>query len=301
MNITERDLEGFKDKITNSKLDYPKSDNNNLFNLFMNVLAVGARGSGKTYSTVKIIKEYEKSNMVSGQGIHKIRTVLISPTYDANKNLWGNLKSLDENDIYEEYSEKILKNIIDDINAIIDEVDIYNKYIYYYDLVDKTPKNDIEKLLKSNAEISYILKKFNYETPAKVKKYFRYTTKPITFLVLDDIMGSSALNRKSENLLKYWLIKNRHIFTSFFLLVQSMKSVPKDMRLNCNLFYLAKFSNKKAILNDIYEEVSSVLTEQQFEALYDKAINDNPHGALIIDLTSSKKRFYNNLEKELII
>ena len=301
MNITERDLEGFKDKITNSKLDYPKSDNNNLFNLFMNVMAVGARGSGKTYSTVKIIKEYEKSNMVSGQGIHKIRTVLISPTYDANKNLWGNLKSLDENDIYEEYSEKILKNIIDDIKAIIDEVDIYNKYIYYYDLVDKTPKNDIEKLLKSNAEISYILKKFNYETPAKVKKYFRYTTKPITFLVLDDIMGSSALNRKSENLLKYWLIKNRHIFTSFFLLVQSMKSVPKDMRLNCNLFYLAKFSNKKAILNDIYEEVSSVLTEQQFEALYDKAINDNPHGALIIDLTSSKKRFYNNLEKELII
>ena len=301
MNITERDLEGFKDKITNSKLDYPKSYNNNLFNLFMNVLAVGARGSGKTYSTVKIIKEYEKSNMVSGQGIHKIRTILISPTYDANKNLWGNLKSLDENDIYEEYSEKILKNIIDDINAIIDEVDIYNKYIYYYDLVDKTPKNDIEKLLKSNAEISYILKKFNYETPAKVKKYFRYTTKPITFLVLDDIMGSSALNRKSENLLKYWLIKNRHIFTSFFLLVQSMKSVPKDMRLNCNLFYLAKFSNKKAILNDIYEEVSSVLTEQQFEALYDKAINDNPHGALIIDLTSSKKRFYNNLEKELII
>lgn len=301
MNITERDLEGFKDKITNSKLDYPKSDNNNLFNLFMNVMAVGARGSGKTYSTVKIIKEYEKSNMVSGQGIHKIRTILISPTYDANKNLWGNLKSLDENDIYEEYSEKILKNIIDDIKAIIDEVDIYNKYIYYYDLVDKTPKNDIEKLLKSNAEISYILKKFNYETPAKVKKYFRYTTKPITFLVLDDIMGSSALNRKSENLLKYWLIKNRHIFTSFFLLVQSMKSVPKDMRLNCNLFYLAKFSNKKAILNDIYEEVSSVLTEQQFEALYDKAINDNPHGALIIDLTSSKKRFYNNLEKELII
>ena len=301
MNIIEKDLEGFKDKITNSKLDYPKSDNNNLFNLFMNVMAVGARGSGKTYSTVKIIKEYEKSNMVSGQGIHKIRTILISPTYDANKNLWGNLKSLDENDIYEEYSERILKEIIEDIKLIIDEVDIYNKYIYYYDLVDKTPKNDIEKLLKSNPEISFILKKFNYETPAKVKKYFRYTTKPITFLVLDDIMGSSALNRKSENLLKYWLIKNRHIFTCFFLLVQSMKSVPKDMRLNCNLFYLAKFSNKKAILNDIYEEVSSVLTENEFEALYDKAINDNAHGALIIDLTGSKKRFYNNLEKELII
>jgi len=301
MNITEIELSSFKDKINNSKLDYPKSDNNNLFNLFFNMMAVASRGGGKTYSVVKIIKEFEKSKMISGQGEHKIRTILISPTYDANKNLWGNLKSLDENDIYESYSEGILQSIIDDIKGIIDGVDIYNKYLYYYDLIDKTPKNQIEPLLKSNPEISFILKKFNYETPTKIKKYFRYTTKPITFLILDDIMGSSALNRKSENLLKYWLIKNRHIFTSFFILVQSMKSVPKDMRLNCNLFYLGKFSNKKAILNDLYEEVSSILTEPQFENLYDKAINDNQHGALIIDLTGTKKRFYNNLEKELII
>jgi hypothetical protein len=301
MNITEIELSSFKDKINNSKLDYPKSDNNNLFNLFFNMMAVASRGGGKTYSVIKIIKEFEKSKMISGQGEHKIRTILISPTYDANKNLWGNLKSLDENDIYESYSEGILQSIIDDIKSIIDGVDIYNKYLYYYDLIDKTPKNQIEPLLKSNPEISFILKKFNYETPTKIKKYFRYTTKPITFLILDDIMGSSALNRKSENLLKYWLIKNRHIFTSFFILVQSMKSVPKDMRLNCNLFYLGKFSNKKAILNDLYEEVSSVLTEPQFENLYDKAINDNQHGALIIDLTGTKKRFYNNLEKELII
>ena len=80
-----------------------------------------------------------------------------------------------------------------------------------------------------------------------------------------------------------------------------MKSVPKDMRLNCNLFFLGKFSNKKAILEDLYQEVSSELTEKQFENLYDKSINNNSHGALIIDLTGNKKRFYNNLEKELII
>lgn len=301
MNIKEIELDAFKDKINNSKLDYPKSDNKNLFELFFNYMGVASRGGGKTYNAVKIIKEYEKSKMISAQGEHKIRTILISPTYDANKNLWSNLKSLNENDIYESYSEATLRDIIDDINAVINEVDFYNKYVYYYDLIDKTPKNEIERVLKSNPEISFILKKFNYESPIKVKRYFRYTTKPITFLILDDIMGSSALNRKSENLLKYWLIKNRHIFTSFFILVQSIKSIPKDMRLNCNLFYLGKFSNKKAILNDLYEEVSSVMTEKEFEALYDKAINDNQHGALIIDLTGSKKRFYNNLEKELII
>jgi len=301
MNIKEVEIDGFKDKLNNSKLDYPRSNNKNLFNLFFNGLFVGSRGSGKSYSVVKIIREFEKSKMISGQGEHEIRTILISPTYDANKPLFDNLKSLNENDIYETYSEAILEKIIDDIKRTIDEVDYYNKYIYYYNLVDKTPKNEIQQLLKTNPEISFMLRRFNYETPAKVKKYFRYTTKPITFLVLDDLMGSSAFNRKSENLLTYWLIKNRHIFCSMFILTQSMKSINKSVRNNCNLFYLAKFSNKKTILNDLYEEVSSVLTEKEFENLYDRAINSSEHGSLIIDLTGNKKRFYNNLEKELII
>jgi hypothetical protein len=233
--------------------------------------------------------------------VHKIYPILFSEIFRQCKNLWKNLKSLDENDIYEQYTEEILKNIIDDVKGIIDEVDIYNKYIDYYDLIKETPKEEIQLLLKLNPEIPLLLNKFNYENPTKVKKYFRYTSKPITFIILDDIMGSSALNRKSENLLKYWLIKNRHIFTSFFILVQSMKSVEKSVRLNCNLFYLGKFSNKKAILNDLYEEVSSILTEDQFSNLYNTAINSTEHGALMIDLTGSKKRFYNNLEKELLI
>lgn len=301
MNIKEVELSSFKDKITNSKLDYPKSNNKNLFNLFFNYLGVASRGGGKTYNCIKIIREYENSKMISQEGEHKIRTILISSTYDANKGLWDNLKSLDPEDIYETYSEQILADIIDDINEIIDEVDFYNKYVYYYNIIDKTPKEDIKNVLKSNPEIGFVLKRFSYEKPEKVKKYFRYTTKPITFIVLDDLMCSSAFNKKSQNLLVYWLIKNRHIFSSFFILVQNMKNVNKAIRNNCNLFYLGKFSNKKTIIDDLHSEVSSIMTEKEFEKLYDKAINDNPHGALVIDLTGSKKRFYIGLDKELII
>jgi hypothetical protein len=301
MNIKEIELTSFKDEISNSKLDYPKSNNKDLFNLFFNYLGVASRGGGKTYNITKIIKAYENEKFYSKQGQHEIRTILISPTYDANKNLWRNLKSLDENDIYESYSESILSDIIDDIKGIIDQVDFYNKYVSYYQLVDNTPKKDIQELLNNNPEINMILKRFDYQSPIKVKKYFRYTTKPITFIIYDDIMGSSALSRKSQNLLTYWLIKNRHIFACMCILVQSIKSVPKSIRLNCNLFYLGKFSNKTSILKDLYEEVSSVMTEKEFENVYDKAINESEHGALIIDLTGNKKRFYSSLDKELII
>ena len=64
---------------------------------------------------------------------------------------------------------------------------------------------------------------------------------------------------------------------------------------------LGKFSNKRSILEDLYVEVSSVLKENEFESLYNKAIGSNEHGALIIDLTGNKKRFYNNLEKEYLL
>ena len=114
-------------------------------------------------------------------------------------------------------------------------------------------------------------------------------------------MGSSAFKRKSQSLLLYWLIKNRHIFTSFFLLVQSMKSVPKNIRLNCNVYFLGKFASKKMILNDLYDEVSNILTPQEFEMIYDHAIKASKYGALIIDNSGDTKRFYRNLEKEIIL
>lgn len=300
--IKSKLIDGFTSKIGNSSLDYPKSNNSYLFRLFFNYLGVASRGGGKTYNLVKIIKEFENSEMKTNDGTnHQIRTILISPTYDANKNLFDNLKSLSPVDIYEEYTDETLKEIIDDVKGIIEEVKIFKDYKDAYELIKRTPKDKIKDLIKEKPELYELLKVYDFETPLKVAENFRYTEKPITFIILDDLMGSDAFNRKNQSLLKYWLIKNRHIFTSFFILVQSMKSVPKDIRLNCNVFYVAKFSNKKVILNDLYEEVSSLMKPEQFEKIYDYAINSNDYGALIIDNSGDKKRFYNNLEKEIFI
>lgn len=301
MVIKELDIKGFKDKLKNHKLDYPKSTNENLFNLFFNYLGVGSRGSGKTYTCCQIIKEYENSVMTSSKGTHKIRTILISPTTDANMSMFNNLKSLDHNDIYTEYSEETLKHIIDDVKSIIDEVEEFDEYKKAYYIIDNTPKKKINDLLKMRPEIFEVLKKYNFQEPKVVAENFRYTEKPITYLILDDLMGSDAFNKKSQNLLKYWLIKNRHIFTSFFILVQSMKSVPKDIRLNCNVIYCSKFSNKKMILTDLYDEVSNVCSPEEFEEIYSYCVNSSSYGALIIDNSGSKKRFYKNMEKEIIL
>ena len=72
--IKSKIIDGFQSKIGNSSLDYPKSSNPYLFKLFFNYLGVASSGGGKTYNLVKIIKEFENSELYSEnlQNSHKI-------------------------------------------------------------------------------------------------------------------------------------------------------------------------------------------------------------------------------------
>jgi hypothetical protein len=115
-------------------------------------------------------------------------------------------------------------------------------------------------------------------------------------------MGSAnAFSNKRASVLTNNLIKNRHNGISFAILAQSVKSVMKNVRANCNLFFIGKFASKKIVLQDMYEQVSNVLTEEQFEELYSHCVENNQYGSLIIDTTGKEKRFLNGLDSELVI
>jgi hypothetical protein len=77
-----------------------------------------------------------------------------------------------------------------------------------------------------------------------------------------------------------------------------MKSVPKSIRINCSVFVLFKFSNKK-ILEDLHDEVGSTITLDNFSKLYNFA-TESEHDALVIDFTNEKKyRFKRNFNEIL--
>ena len=155
------------------------------------------------------------------------------------------------------------------------------------------------KLLKKQPEIFEILEKHNYEHPDNIPQP-RYKIPPINIIVLDDMLGSEAFSKKSKSLLTYYLIKNRHFMVSFCMLVQNLKSIPKAIRSNCNLYMLGKFASKKVILDDMYSEISNVLTEEQFNEVYSYATADK-YGSLVIDNTTNEKKFYTGFDKQLII
>jgi hypothetical protein len=64
---------------------------------------------------VKLISHYENNKLIDNDGrVHPLRTIVISPTIDANP-IFKNLKSLDETDIHDNYSDELLQEIVDDI------------------------------------------------------------------------------------------------------------------------------------------------------------------------------------------
>lgn len=296
--ITELPITGFNTPLDNSSNNYPQSKNKNLPKLFLNALLVASRGGSKTHTCVRLIKEYEASPLIDNDKIqHPLRVFLISPTVGANK-IFKNLKSLNEEDIYEEYTDEIFQGIIDDIDHTEEEIKLFKLYKEAYNLVKNTHSSKILKLIKNKPEIIDILETFKYQDPDDID--IKYKERPVNFIVLDDLMSSSAFSRKAESLLTYYLIRNRHKFISFFILVQHIKALSPAIRNNCNWFFIGKFCSHKYITDTLYEEVSNVLTESQFSDLYLHSTAEK-YGGLVIDNTGDEKRFYKSLDKELVI
>ena len=284
----------------NSKMNYPQCRCGQCPHFYFNLLSVASRGSGKTYNICKLIKHYEDNKLIDNDGkIHELRTIVISPTLDANP-IFNNLKSLDKDDIHDKFSDELLQSIVDDIKKNKEETDEYNKYIEAYKKVINIKENKLNEFFEKNPEIYDILKVHNFEDPDEIPQP-KYLLSPVNIIVLDDLMATGAFTNKKLSSLTNNLIINRHNGISFAILAQSVKSVPKNVRANCNVFFIGKFASKKIVLEDMYEQVSNVLTEEQFEELYSHCIEDNQYGSLIVDCSHKNKRFLNGLESELLI
>lgn len=288
----------FEFKPKNSKLNYPQCRCGNCPQFYWNLLSVASRGSGKTYNIVKLIKHYEDNKLVDNDdNVHPLRTIVISPTLDANP-IFNNLKSLADEDKHEKYTEELLQSIVDDIKKEKEQTDDYYKYLEAYKKVNKISEKKLEDYFKNHPEIYDILVKYDFDHPNSIPKP-KYPFSPVNIIVLDDLLATGAFTNKKLSSLTNNLIKNRHNGITFAILAQSVKSIPKNIRLNCNLFFLGKFASKKVVLEDMYEEISNILTQEQFEEIYDKATEDQ-YGSLIIDNTGKTKRFLKGLDSLLV-
>lgn len=262
---------------------YPYPGHVSLPNMFWVGLWIASRGGGKTYSCAQLLKMYETHQLYDPKTHEECvqRVILMSPTVEANP-VWTSLKNLDPKDIHGRYSDRLLSRVIDDIKTEAEATETFLRRMRVWrramraKSIDQLSKKDVEVLMETQMT-----------DPREWGEQPKYTKPVVNFLILDDLVGSDAFKAVGKSELTQVLLRNRHMRLNIAILAQSLKSVPRTIRMNASVFVLYRFANVKVIF-DLYEEVSNLLTEREFEEVYKYATRED-HGALIIDQTQKDK------------
>ena len=225
-----------------------------LFKPHMTWMISGKTGSGKSTALIRMLKAYCDSGVFQ-------KVILISPTaaYDAK------YKMLPLTDVYEDYSDKLLNDIMEeqkqdmvDYKQTEEDIKLYDKFMRKRQLTKK-------ELLRLYTMLNPLTEEF--EKPVQ-----RFDKLPFSAVILDDLGGTSAF-RNGNNSLNSIVCKSRHFLTNFFVCVQHPYQCPRALRSQCSHVMLFATKDKK-LLEELAKENCSHLTPAEFTQLFQHATNE---------------------------
>jgi len=260
-------------------------------------LLSGKRGGGKSVAVASYVKKLRDLDLMQ-------RVLLITPTYNSNKEIFAPLKLNAEEDVLEPTADA-LKKVISIVEAEKKDYDQYwedlkkykqfQRYLNSNTPIEGIPSDLLMMLMDSNFEPP------KYKYPACVG---RHPFAPRLFLVIDDAMGTDMF--KPRGGLTNFCIKHRHIADglgiSVAMLVQSycaIGGVPRPIRENCTCLCLFKSAAQHvAQLEKIHSEIGTDIDLEQFDKLFTYATS-KPFGFLFVDFSpkDSDKQFRSGFDE----
>jgi hypothetical protein len=294
MSLKTDEIETWDAKpVRHKKLRYPQCADPASPRLYFVGMFVGSRGSGKTYSIVKVIKQFEQFKVYDHDDNEVAqRVVLFAPTIDANP-IFNSLKHLHDDDIHTNYSDGKLIQVVEDVKKEREETKRYqDDLVIYKKFLRAKRESDL------SAEDHYALSRMGYQEPTRPK----YPHGCVVHMVFDDLLNSPAFKSVGKSAVTELTLKNRHMGIAIYFAAQSIRGIPKPIRLNSSLFVIYKFCNMKVVVDDIYSEVSGMLTPEEFLQVYEYATKE-PHDALVLDMTGGKpeNRIRRNFDTRIIL
>ena len=258
------------------------SINKDLPPCYFTSIFIGSKGSGKTYSVVKLLKNYEKYPIYDADGNKlTMRVIVFCPTINSSANpIYESLKNLDEIDIILDYSDD---KLLDKLHEIEEEEKFIEEYKEYVTVWKKYMKIDEDMSLLSHDEL-LILSKFDFREPKDIP-HPPYKYPRVNFLCFDDLVGDASAFRKGHSAINNLCIKHRHLQCNLLFTTQYIKAIPPVLRRNLDIFVIFKFANAQSVVEQIYPEISGIIKEDDFKNVFEYATL-NKHDALIIDQTS---------------
>ena len=196
--------------------------------------------------------------------------------------------------MYDDYSEAKLQELLDELKKDRDETEERHKYIKAFNTFKSMSQKEFNKW--TDVDAIMLLEQYDFTEP-RLLPPIKYPHGCITNVILDDCLSNKeAFSAKKSSVLNRLVLNGRHYMANCFVCTQSLKKVSKCIRENTQIWFLFKTKSLKVLIDDIYELVSNILTEEQFLKLYETAtINDND--CLCIDEKDEKEhRFKNNLD-----
>tara|TARA_Y100000114_G_C11731634_1_gene313922 strand:- start:307 stop:1188 length:882 start_codon:yes stop_codon:yes gene_type:complete len=256
------------------------------------MMVSGKRGGGKSVATANFVRKLKDLALVD-------RCLLITPTYNSNKQIWDIADIADE-DVYEP-EINVLQDIIKLVEAEKTEWDLFliqkEQYKQFKREIRKKPITEIdEELLLEYQEMGFF-------EGAPEWKYAKEVP-PRLFLVIDDCMGTDLM--KPRGRLINFCIKHRHIADglgiSVAMLVQSycaLGGVPRPIRENTTLLLLFKCKDENQ-RKKIHEEIGADVDLEKFDEMYTYA-TEEPFSFLLVDFNPKKpeKQFRKQFDEYL--
>lgn len=269
------------------KLNYPIPIKNNIQRPYYVCGSIGVRGSGKTFSVVKMLKNQEESGFLNPDTNKKtdIRHILFTSTLGGNP-IWTSLKYLDEDDIYEEYSHDLLIDVLDDIKEERAHTSRFNEYVKAYNTYNKMSPLQYSRWKDKEAII--LLMSQDFEPPYKLEQP-KYPNGCVTNIIFDDMLASEVFSKKKGNTVLKLVLNGRHYGANCFILSQHIKAIPKAIRENTEVWSFFPFKSRKMVIDHLFELFGNLVTEEEFITLYEYATK-NEHDSLVIDLKEPDKK-----------
>eukprot|EP01046_Picozoa_sp_COSAG06_P053148 COSAG06_NODE_9118_length_1981_cov_257.944740_1_plen_283_part_00 len=240
-----------------------------LFKPHMTWMISGKTGSGKSTALIRMLKAYCDSGVFQ-------KVILISPTaaFDAKYQM------LPLTDVYEEYSDELIKDIMEEQKADIDDyrqteedIKLYSKFMQHKRLTKK-------ELLRLYTMLNPMTEEF--EKPVQ-----QYDKLPYTAVILDDLGGTPAF-KNGNNALNSIVCKSRHYLTNFFVCVQHPYQCPRALRSQCSHVMLFATKDKK-LLEELAKENCSHLSPDEFVQLFQHSTGE-PHSFMLCDFKRDEVR-----------
>ena len=296
--IQEIKLNGLNNEpVKTHKKQPPMSINKDLPPCYFTSIFIGSKGSGKTYSVVKLLKNYEKYPIYDSDGNKLVmRVIVFCPTIHSAANpIYESLKYLAEEDIILDYSDDKLLGKLQEIEQEKQFIEEYKEYVLVW---KKYMRIDEDMSLLTHDEL-LILSKFDFADPEHMRKP-EFKNPRINFIIFDDLVGDANAFKKGHSAINNLCIRHRHLQCNLLFTTQYIKAIPPVLRRNLDIFVIFKFANVQSVVEQIYPEISGIIKEEDFEILFEYATKDK-HNALIIDQTAKQNIFKLNWDVALKI